>query len=338
MRLAGPVAVVLIAIAIAVIGSTMFHHASTAPSVSSNWGGYAATARGSTASVSFGAASATWRQPKLRCTKDDAGAASSVWVGIGGYNTKSQRLDQVGTEADCSMAAQPIYDSWYELLPAGAVRLPVTVRPGDAITASVRLEESGREVRLRLADRTLGTSVTRYLAVSRSDSTSAEWIVEAPATCNRTLCRTLPLADFGTVTFSGISVTGNGHTGTLSDPHWAAERILLLPAAAHAYSPGARQRPVGAAKSRAGALASGLSERGASFVVTWEASVPRDVWRLLVRPMPRPRSPALPLVSGCHPASPALSCFSDGARGVSYSKASRSTRTNSVPRTAAVSA
>jgi hypothetical protein len=36
------------------------------------------------------------------------------------------------------------------------------------------------------------------------------------------------LADFNTVTFTGASVTANGHTGTISDPAWQNDPITMV--------------------------------------------------------------------------------------------------------------
>ena len=36
----------------------------------------------------------------------------------------------------------------------------------------------------------------------------AEWIAEAPIACSNGLCKPLPLADFGSVAFSGAAVNG----------------------------------------------------------------------------------------------------------------------------------
>ena len=60
---------------------------------------------------------------------------SSVWVGIDGYS--SSTVEQVGTEADVSGGTVTYY-AWYEAYPSASVKIgSFTVKPGDAITASV---------------------------------------------------------------------------------------------------------------------------------------------------------------------------------------------------------
>ena len=57
------------------------------------------------------------------------------------------------------------------------------------------------------------------------DTSSAEWIAEAPSQCDSTSsCTPLPLADFGTVQFTGASATANGHTGSIDDSNWSSQR------------------------------------------------------------------------------------------------------------------
>jgi hypothetical protein len=60
------------------------------------------------------------------------------------------------------------------------------------------------------------------------DVSSAEWIAEAPSTCDDYgNCQTVTLTNFGKVAFSNAHATANGHTGTISDPAWTADSIQL---------------------------------------------------------------------------------------------------------------
>ena len=60
------------------------------------------------------------------------------------------------------------------------------------------------------------------------DVTSAEWIVEAPASCDATGCQTLPLANFGSASFTRARATSIGaHRGTIADPAWATTAMTL---------------------------------------------------------------------------------------------------------------
>jgi hypothetical protein len=66
---------------------------------------------------------------------------------------------------------------------------------------------------------------------SATDFTSAEWIAEAPSSCDAMLvrCRALPLANFGKVPFTRIAAIANGHPGTVNDSTWASTAIDLVP-------------------------------------------------------------------------------------------------------------
>src|SRR5205809_183673 len=105
--------------------------AATIESTSSNWAGYAVARKG----TRFRRVSGTWVQPAVTCTGDRA--YSAYWVGLGGYRTTSQALEQIGTAADCDSTGTAHYTAWYELVPAAAVTVKLNVRAGDTIAASV---------------------------------------------------------------------------------------------------------------------------------------------------------------------------------------------------------
>src|SRR5262245_50655607 len=71
---------------------------------SSNWSGYVSTGLGSTsttasATTQFKRVTATWKQPAATCTGNGTASASAMWVGLGGYSTRSTALEQAGTSA-----------------------------------------------------------------------------------------------------------------------------------------------------------------------------------------------------------------------------------------------
>ena len=192
-------------------------------SISSNWAGYVALGSGPTAR--FTSVAGTWRQPHVSCSAGRA-SYSAVWVGLGGYHQSASTLEQVGTDADCSSTGRAVYSSWYELLPAGPVELPIRIRPGDVVASSVTTR--GLHVTLRIRDVTSGTRFSTTARVARLDLSSAEWIVEAPSECQTSgACTTLALSDFGDVAFAGASATARGHTGAISDPLWSATALEL---------------------------------------------------------------------------------------------------------------
>jgi hypothetical protein len=84
----------------------------------------------------------------------------------------------------------------------------------------------------QVKDRTPGQNSTKPLpTAAATDFTSAEWIAEAPSTCDAQLihCRALPLANFGTVPFTRIAAIANTHGGVVTDPTWASTAIDLVP-------------------------------------------------------------------------------------------------------------
>jgi hypothetical protein len=231
--------------------------ASTWATTSSNWAGYAASGPG----VAFRRVSATWVAPAAHCGSGGR-RYSAVWVGLGGFHTTSKALEQVGTEADCA-GGKGYYSAWYELVPAAPVKLGLTVRPGDTMSASVTV--SGHSVKLFIANRTRGTSFSKQLAVAQVDVSSAEWIVEAPSACgDNGGCRALPLADFGTTSFASVTATKTtGHSGTISDPTWSAAAITLSPG----RGPGGLRF---ASDDLGKATPADLSPTGDAFTVTYE--------------------------------------------------------------------
>lgn len=193
-------------------------------STSTNWAGYAAHRSG----VTFRAVSATWKQPVPHCDSPFPTYEAS-WVGIGGFNRNSNALEQIGTLLNCAGSGAGRSSAWYEIVPAPSRHIPMTIKPGDTIAASVTV--IGRHVTLRLTDRTRHRSFSKTLNVSAVDVRSAEWIVEAPSQCfSNNSCHTLPLTDFGTLTFGGArATTTKGGRGSISSRLWNSSKITLAP-------------------------------------------------------------------------------------------------------------
>jgi hypothetical protein len=251
--LAAAVALVtLLAVATAPAG------AATWTTTSSNWAGYGSSQPG----VSFRRVSATWTAAQAHCASGGR-RYSAVWVGLGGLHSTSKALEQVGTEADCA-GGKGYYSAWYELVPDAPVRLGLTVRPGDTISASVTV--SGHAVKVFIANRTRRTSFTKQLTPAQVDVSSAEWIVEAPSACiDDGGCRTLPLADFGTTPFANARATSaTGHSGTITDPAWSAVAITLTPGRGPGFMRFATEAGPGSA------APAGLSPAGDAFTVTYQ--------------------------------------------------------------------
>jgi hypothetical protein len=242
---------------------------STSTAVSSNWAGYMATGT----STTYTSVTATWKQPTVTCEDGHAGAASAFWVGLGGSSSASQALEQIGTSADCdSKTGKPKYYAWYELVPSPSVTIKsLKVAPGDLITTSVNITGSDT-VLVQVKNRTRKTTFTKALTVENPDLSSAEWIAEAPSTCNGYRCVTLPLSNFGSVQFTKIAAIGNGIGGTLTaNPGWTTTAISLVADNRHGFFPGP-DTYAGASSSSAGASPGDASTDGGSFTVTWSSS------------------------------------------------------------------
>ena len=160
--------------------------------------------------------SGSWIAPAVTCTPGST-TYSAFWVGIGGLSQHATGLEQTGTEADCDSNGVAHYSAWYELVPAGPVTLNLAVAAGDSISAGVTVD--GTKVTIHLLDNTSGASVVKHLRLAHPDTTSAEWIAEAPSTCDESgSCTALPLTDFGTVAFSKARArTAHGIAGTISE-------------------------------------------------------------------------------------------------------------------------
>jgi hypothetical protein len=248
----------------------------TSQEVSDNWAGYVVTAH-----KPFRRVIGAWVQPKVTC----AGAPhrySAFWVGIGGFTKDAQGLEQVGTEADCSGGHSSSY-AWYELLPAGEVSVPLKVHSGDRMAASVTI--NGAVVALHLHDLSTGASYGKQVRTSSPDTSSAEWIAEAPSVCasGSTNCQTLPLADFSRVTFSGATAaTRGGGMSPVDSPSFHVTAVRLEASGVRLGIPGRAIISSSSAQATPGALA----KSGSSFTVTWEPGQ-----SLMVSPPPLPAGP-----------------------------------------------
>ena len=160
---------------------------------STNWSGYVVTG----GSGAFNSVSSNWTEPSANCSGGTQYAA--FWVGLDGYNSGS--VEQTGTDSDCS-GGSPDYYGWYEMYPANPVYFTNPVSPGDSMSASVTV--SGTNYTLTLTDNTQGWTQTENETGSFSNS-SAEVITEAPSSSEGPL----PLADFGTINYSGASANGS---------------------------------------------------------------------------------------------------------------------------------
>ncbi|HEV8194016.1 MAG TPA: G1 family glutamic endopeptidase [Ktedonobacterales bacterium] len=204
-------------------------------STSSNWSGYATTG------TTYSDVKGSWTQPAATCTSGQT-AYSSFWVGIDGDTTSS--VEQTGTDADCSNGT-PTYYAWYEMYPKFPVNLSNPVQPGDQMSAEVRVSGRGNFT-LTISNTTRGWTFTTNQKSAKAKLGSAEWIAEAPSSSGGVL----PLANFGTVSFTSCSANG---LSISSNPN--PDAIVM-------------QTSSGTVKAQPSALGSG----GASFSVAWKHS------------------------------------------------------------------
>lgn len=200
--------------------------------VSRNWSGYAVPSTVPVTSVS-----GRFTVPTLNCAKTP-NAGESTWVGIGGDGASSGELLQTGVRSDCLGGTQDNNPAWWEEFPQVAEQkfLTLTVSPGDSMQATVSKNPDGISWTTRLDDLTKGISglmttggeygtqsdanLGAWLhdegsaaSISYAGGYSAEWIVEAFALGNGSI---VPLADFGKLTFSGL--TASVPSWTLTQP------------------------------------------------------------------------------------------------------------------------
>ena len=163
-----------------------FNHARHSDQI---WGGYADTG------ATFTSISGAWTVPTLACSST-TDSYVSPWIGIDGWS--SDTVEQIGFDQDCENGAAGYYP-WVEMYPADSIYFTETVAAGDHITASVSV--SGTSWTLNEQDTTQGWSKT-YHESGSDDESSAEAIVED-------LGDGIPaVADFGSITFTGLTANG----------------------------------------------------------------------------------------------------------------------------------
>jgi hypothetical protein len=206
---------------------------------STNWSGYADTGSG------FSKATGSWTEPSVSCSGRSTSYAA-FWVGIDGYSSSS--VEQDGTIIECDRGHAYQY-SWWEMYPTNDIQVVgSSVAAGDSISASV--VRSGTTYTLAVTDSTHpANSFSTNQSCSDCANSSAEWIAEAPSGSSGIL----PLADFGTWTESGATVTEGSTSGVISS--FTDDEITMVDSS-------------GLVK----AQPSALNGSGNGFTVTWERS------------------------------------------------------------------
>jgi hypothetical protein len=213
---------------------------------SPNWGGYVATG------TTFRYVRGTFTVPKLDCAKTPgkSGAPTLVgeWVGL-----DSVTVEQDGISGECNgHTAQ--YAAWYEMYPKPAAYPTMSVSGGDTIQASVWYVSGKGEYELIVSDLTNGQGFTKWERCGKRScaNSSAEVITEAPGKSSGG--GYFPLSDFGTTSFSAISITdATGQRGTFTSGDWTTTRFVMEDSSGHVK-----------------ASISGLGQNGSAFQTYWE--------------------------------------------------------------------
>lgn len=192
----------------------------TSALASRNWAGYVVERNfdmpqnGSVSDIK-----ATWIVPSTHDSYGQPNAFSAVWIGIDGFS--STNIEQIGTDSDF-FSDTPLYYAWYELFPEDPVYLTMEISPGDTISAEIKYVGSDRFM-FSITDVTTGKTFKTMETVMGAARSSAEWVVEAPSSQKGIL----RLEDFGTVSFSGASVSIDNVTGGILNPDWQDIPILI---------------------------------------------------------------------------------------------------------------
>lgn len=227
-------------------------------STSGNWSGYAVPKEGSGISDTFSEVEGTWMVPTVTGAKRSV-TYSSAWVGLDGYT--SGTVEQIGTEQDWTGSKQQNY-VWFEMYPSGGYEIVgFPANSGDSISAQVQyvgqttvkgsrgkttVESVFQLTIINNSQKVAYTVPSSYTTTATAARSSAEWVVEAPSSS-----RILPLADFGTVSFSDCLATGL--SGTLNPiSSWISDPLTMVD------------------PSGGGSVPSALSAGGTAFSVRWQ--------------------------------------------------------------------
>ncbi|MBV8980775.1 MAG: hypothetical protein JO086_07730 [Acidimicrobiia bacterium] len=158
-----------------------------------NWAGYAAHGG------PFTSVSTTWTEPSVTCGSTRSGVAS--FAGIDGAG--SPTVEQIGTLAMCRQG-KVTHRGFVEMYPKAPIIIRKPVSAGDSLTATV-VANSSTSFTLTLVDHTKGWTYTTNQTSSGAALASAEAITEAPTVRGSGI---LPLANFGSINYSGTTANG----------------------------------------------------------------------------------------------------------------------------------
>ncbi len=153
----------------------------------------------------------SWTVPTVNCAKS-VNSSVLVWVGIDGWNTQNETVEQIGTRADCSHGVAS-YVGWYEFWPRQPNTVTIsniTIHPNDLITASVNGSNRSKWFSMKIFDETTKTSSHVRGEYTIAKLVTGEWIVEVPMNGPR-----LVMGNFTSFRFKSIYATVNGERQAL---------------------------------------------------------------------------------------------------------------------------
>jgi hypothetical protein len=165
----------------------------------------------------YSAVGGSWIVPAVNCS-NAVGTASATWVGLDGAGDHNHTVEQIGTVSSCTLF-NGSYWAWYQMFPSGPVIINAVpenspVFPGDHMSASVTATGNG-SFALTITDNSEDWTYSTTQTNLDAQQASAECIEERPSDLG------LPLADFGSVTFTGCeAIAGNGPGANVATPIW----------------------------------------------------------------------------------------------------------------------
>jgi peptidase A4-like protein len=149
----------------------------------------------------------TFIVPQVACTGTRTTIAQQR-AGLDGFSDAT--VERVGISEACAQGA-PAYFAWYQMYPAMGHAEFSMAHAGDRVHLSVT--DDGGHFTLSVQDLSSGQNFTVIKTCATCQASSAQ-VTAGPKTGT-------PLADFGSVDFTGIQVTDNGGvTGGLKNPAW----------------------------------------------------------------------------------------------------------------------
>jgi hypothetical protein len=158
------------------------------------WAGYASAVD----EGSFDSVSAKWEVPRVECRDGEVHTMVAVWVGLDGLHNDA--VEQTGTASACEgdVHGVPMYYAWVQMKPQPSQILPIEVRPGDSMAASVELQDG--QFRFKIRNVTLEQEYSDSWPC-QAPGLSAEAVIEAP--------RNYQLPEFAPIRLHDVMVDGS---------------------------------------------------------------------------------------------------------------------------------